>query len=233
MTRISGFGANPPDQRASFATEEQRRDTFSGDRTGDRNAGPGREAPFGQSGLGAQLGNEHERAFAEKMRTALGDGVQSAEAEDGPRGRLLAVAGGIPLPWPVLGMPAEAFTAAPTAGRAGWVGALVERIEQALQAQFSDALRSGVGLRLDLTGMGGPGSVTITLAPQALDVVFAHGGGAPSAELAAIAQSLADRLQARFPDRVVRIRESTDGPEERPSGGIEEVSRLLGRQGGR
>jgi hypothetical protein len=50
-------------------------------------------------------------------------------------------------------------------------------------------------------------------------------------DYALAAQALADRLQARFSRRIVRIHEAGDGHEAKASHGLDEISRLLTGRG--
>lgn len=236
MTRVGGPGTNPAEGRLPSATDDarrtfgdDRRDWFSGGRPGNPDGGLGRDTRFGREGPGAGIGDDRENAFRDRMRHALGEVADGTGAsEDAARTRLLAVAGGMPLP---AGLPVAAAEGG--AGRAEWAGVLVDRVEQALRAQPLDGARAGISLKLDLADpVHGVTGLTITMSAAGIDVVLTRAGAEATAAWLAAAQALADRLQARFPGRMVRVHEVEDGRPARAAHGLDEISRLFGQQGG-
>lgn len=96
--------------------------------------------------------------------------------------------------------------------RVGWLETLYTRIEQALL--HSPATADG-SIRLDLQlaaeGMEGLQGVEIAMSSTALDVVLSRTEGQATAEYLAATQALAERLQERFPRRIIRIHDAVAG----------------------
>lgn len=234
MTRVGGPGPNLVEGFPTPAENERgtREDRFAGGRPGRESLG--REMGF-QSGVGGQSStDERETSFREKMRQALGEAkiVEDRNDEQGSQ-RLLAIAG-----VGVASLPANAVAPADqqvglSPGVANQVDMLTHRIEQALRAEMRDGVPAGFSLRLDLPDAGSISGVTITMSSDSIDIVFTRAGSETTAEYLLAAQALAERLQARFSRRIVRIHEVDGSPETKPSQGLDEISRLLGRSGDR
>lgn len=109
--------------------------------------------------------------------------------------------------------------------------AMIERIEKAVLARSIDTLPGAVSLTLDFGDIGGSiGGVTITLAAGSIDLLLSRTGEVAAGPYLQAAQMLADRLHARFPNRVVRILEAPARRETAPEG-LAAFSRLLDPSG--
>ena len=228
MIRIFGPGDSFPvplrEDRKDLDTERQLHD----DRMGQQR--PGRDISSGQSGIGANAGDQRETAFQEKMQQALGYAIDNAPFEDKTEHVLLASTGTSPHA-PSAGRHEAAPSQTAAAGQAPWVGAVAHRIEQALMVPPIPA--APLTLRLDLPDGSGIGALSLTMTATSIDVVLIRSGGEASAELMQAAQALADRLHARFSRRIVRIHEVQAEAEARPSEGLDAISRLLQNPGTR
>ncbi|WAJ30521.1 hypothetical protein [Antarcticirhabdus aurantiaca] len=125
----------------------------------------------------------------------------------------------------------ERAGATPAGARVAGIEDLALRVEKAAEASFA-AASAGEPLRIDFpVGGTGIGGLTLTITPDAIDLVFLCDEAGMGA-LAAAAQSLADRLHARWPGRTVRIHEKIDvaAADDRAAGdGLSEISQLFGR----
>jgi hypothetical protein len=172
-------------------------------------------------------------AFEESLRRALGESGQQAErgrsgaqdrdtddeATDVDPGQLHLLAqaerpSGFAL-MPPLAAPA------PTANEAAArVEALAVRIEQAARAEMALAPGQPIALRLDLGDMvPGLSALTMEMTADGIDVTLTRSTGPASEELVRAAQMLAERLQARFSRRIVRVLDAPAPPRE-PSGDV-------------
>lgn len=207
------------DTRRSLPDEHERRAGRNHTSLGDM-----RSNDFG---LGRELADEREQAFAQRLTHALGkDDKQSEVAPPEEALRVLAVAG--------LALPVANLT--PTAGpeavaETGRLDAMIERIEKAVSARSIEALPGAVSLKLDFGDLGGSiGGVTITLAPGSIDLVLTRVGETADAPYLVAAQELADRLHARFPNRIVRVLDA-EPQTSAAAQGLSAFSRLLDRSG--
>jgi hypothetical protein len=188
---------NAVDTRRSLPDEHERR--------ASRNfAGLGDSMRSNDFGLGRELADDREQAFAKRLTQALGERDMKVEPAPGDEVlRVLAVAG---LSLPVVGLTPARPEPAVEHGR---LDAMIERIEKAVTARSIEALPGAVSLKLDFGDLGGSiASVTITLAPGSVDLVLTRVGEATDGPYVQAAQMLADRLHARFPKRVVRVLEA-------------------------
>lgn len=230
MTRVNaapgGPGWNPagedPPQGPSARSGAQR-----GDAGGE---GLGTGFRFGQAHHSAHSFGDREEAFSEKMRLELQKDAAAGEETPPHLLRLLAVAEALPLPLsgPLAGPPEIAGT---QPARQDRIAAVADRIEQALKAGRVAAAGDGSpGLRLSIPDPGGDiSAVTLTMDAQTIEVVLTPAGPGSDNDILAAAQSLAERLQARFSRRTVRILEAPAAQGAEP-GGMDEISRLLGRR---
>jgi hypothetical protein len=158
-------------------------------------------------------------AFEESLRRALGESGQEAERDragardrdtddeatdvDPGQLRLLAQAerpSGFAL------MPQPAAPAPASGEAAARVEALAVRIEQAMRAEMALAPGQPIALRLDLGDMvPGLSSLTVAMTADGIDVTLTRSTGPASEELLRAAQMLAERLQACFARRQVRV----------------------------
>lgn len=235
MTRIGDTGAGLGGQ--SLPPRESRRDMqggpgqLPGGGTGLLRDGLSREAGQGQYGLDAGLTGDRQALFLDKVRRALVENETDGGGGDidGQASRLLAIAGDIAAPRPFDGGPAPAGSATgDVSGRTAEITRLAERIERSVDGEMAGGLRSGVSLRLDIQDAGGgPRSLTLTMTATSIDVVLSPPEGGLPDGYAVAAQALADRLQARFSRRIVRIHEAGAGDDAKASRGLDEISRLL------
>jgi hypothetical protein len=165
-------------------------------------------------------------------------GGRNAKAEDAAL-RLIAVAHA-PASFDPLNPAAAAAAAAPARSDApARTEAIAERIatqvEQALKAELWTGAGRPVTLALPLDGMvDGLAGVTLTLSAGSLDIVLQRNGGVVSDDLIKAAQGLAERLQARFARRTVRVLDSVtaDGGATAGAGGFGAIAHLLHREDG-
>ncbi len=207
------------DTRRSLPDEHERRAGRNHTSLGDM-----RSNDFG---LGRELADEREQAFARRLTQALGNNDARPEAAPAEEAlRVLAVAGlSLPVASPVAGARPEA------AGETGRLDAMIERIEKAVSARAVETLPGAVSLKLDFGDLGGSiGGVTITLAPGSIDLVLSRVGETADAPYLQAAQALADRLHARFPKRIVRVLEA-EPQASAPAQGLAAFSRLLDPSG--
>ena len=96
--------------------------------------------------------------------------------------------------------------------RVEWLENLVTRIDQALLTvpKTPDG-KFTLALQLAPNGMEGLRGVEISMSPTTLDVVLSRTQGQATGEYLAATQALAERLQDRFPKRVIRIHEVVSG----------------------
>lgn len=94
------------------------------------------------------------------------------------------------------------------AQRVEWLESLCTRIDHALLSipRTPDG-RFTLALQLTQHGTEGLHGVELSMSPMALDVVLSRTGGQASVEFLAATQALAERLQEKFPKRVIRIHE--------------------------
>ncbi|MBC8129615.1 MAG: hypothetical protein H7Y08_04755, partial [Rhizobiaceae bacterium] len=105
-----------------------------------------------------------------------------------------------------------------------------ERIERAWLDELRLPGPKPSTLRLEFTdGLAGLKAITVAVSPDNVDVTLTPDGPERMAEYAAAAQGLADRLQARFPGRTIRILEAQLPAGNEPSGGFDDLSRLFQR----
>lgn len=233
MTRVTATpgGVGPGGVGWNPAADDGRHDPSarSGMERGDAGGhGLGTGFRFGQAHHSPHSFGDREDTFGEMMRLELRKDAAAGE-EAPPHLRLLAVAGETPLP---LSGPqaAPSESAGTQPARQDRLAAVADRIEQALKGERIPVAGDGsLSLRLSIPDPGGDiGAVTLTMDAQTIEVVLTPAGPGGDDILAA-AQLLAERLQARFSGRTVRILEApaTPGPE---SGGMDAISRLLGRR---
>jgi hypothetical protein len=233
MSRVGAPGAEPPPRNPSDLADEGGFDT--------RRDGKGTALDLGlnlgQQGFSSFAGKERQAVFEASVRRAAGDddGVAAKPRED----KVLAVAEEprglpqMPLAAPQL-TTAVADPAGPTlVDRAGDVAV---RVEQAIRAELSHGLGGPISLKLPIGDLfPGIDAVTITMSADALDIGIQRSGAEISDALLAAAQALADRLQARFSKRIVRVIDvagpaaAGDAP---PADGLTEIARLLRRSDG-
>lgn len=232
MTRIGNIGA--PEESCHDLQREP--GGLPGGGTSRSRDGLGREMGRGQFELDAGAAGDRNALFLSKVRRALGENGTDDDGDgtDEQASRLLAVAGEPAALRLIDGLPATAgLVAGYASGRTAEVARLAERIEQSIKGEMAGNLRSGFRLRLDLQNAGdGPQSLTLTMTTNSIDVVLSSPEGGLSADYALAAQALADRLQARFSRRVVRIYEANAENELRASHGLDEISSLLAGRGG-
>jgi predicted nucleic acid-binding Zn ribbon protein len=98
-------------------------------------------------------------------------------------------------------------------GRVEWIETLYSQIEHAVLSA-APGTPDGIftlGLQLAVEGKEGLRSVEISMSPTALDVVLSRTEGQATVEYLAATQALAERLQERFPRRIIRIHETAAG----------------------
>lgn len=218
----------PPSVEDPHAVDTRRSLPDEHEHRASRNfAGLGDSMRSGDFGLGRELGDEREQAFAQRLTHALGERDTKVEPAQGDEAlRVLAVAG-LALPVAALAPSARPEATAET----GRLDAMIERIEKAVTARSIEALPGAVSLKLDFGDLGGSiGGVTITLAPASIDLVLTRVGETTSEPYLQAAQMLADRLHARFPKRIVRVLEA-EPQTAAPAQGLAAFSRLLDPSG--
>jgi len=230
MTRLPGIGPTPPEVAAQRARDEHSRFDEPRDAAGRRGARDGSfnaEMRFGQFDLERGLSDDRGAAFLDKVRRALSESGEAAST-DGDAGapRLLAMAGD-----PQAAASADA-AALPAPGRdvpaSVRIEALVERIEQSLRGALAPGPGGSLSIRLDLGGAGGFAGISVSMSPDMVDIVLSRAGFPAAEDLAVAAQVLADRLQMRFPRRIVRVFEAP-GRDGGGPGGLDEIGALLSR----
>lgn len=241
MTRIGDMGAGMVGGRS--LPRESRRDLqdgpgqMPGGGAGLSRDGLSREMGQGQYELDAGSTGDRQAFFLDKVRRALVENRAEGDAgdADGMAPRLLAVAGEVVAPRLFEGAPAKAGPdAGDASGRVAEITRLAERIERSVEGEMAGNLRSGISLRLELQDAGdGPRGLTLTMTATSIDVVLSSPEGGLPEDYALAAQALADRLQARFSRRIVRIHEAGDGRGMKASHGLDEISRLLTGRGDR
>lgn len=180
-------------------------------------------------------GFERAPAFAARVRAVLRE-TGSGQDEDGERPpaedvRVLAALAAAPVgvPGQTAAAPGGLDTADPASGTAALVARLGERLEAVLRAER--AAGAGLPLRLEipLDGMvEGLQSVAVEMTGTDLAVTFTRAPDRDGTALAAAACGLAERLQARFGGRTIRVLERAarqSGLAEKP---FVTIGRLLG-----
>jgi len=146
---------------------------------------------------------ERAATFERRIESALEREQPGGEYPGAADARLLASAGAMPLPDPVIPQ-----------GRSmeGRIEAVERQIAAALPGKWQHP--SGEPLSFLLQGAGladtGLASITLTLTPEGLDVTLVASDPDAGDLFRQAAQALADRLQHRFPRRLVRIFEAAD-----------------------
>lgn len=218
------LGSSPPDpMRQPFARrdprERSKRDEFGRGDRGEDGEGFGRPPAFA-----ARL-----RAVLRETGGRQGDDGERPPADDR---QVLAALQAAPIGVPVLASataPGELDPAGSVPGTAALVARLAERLDAVLRAER--AAGAGLPLRLEIPLDGvveGLQSVSVEMTGADLTVTFTRSSGCAATALAAAARGLAERLQARFGGRTIRVLERAtryDAPAESP---FETIGRLLG-----
>lgn len=229
MTRVGHGG---PGDAGQGAPDFAGRESFEGGREAfrQRDGGETSGRREGRAGLlGGRLAGgdgspfasaDRSAAFERSVEAAAGDRVQTAAVEDAPeRDRVLALVEWAAPPSPFIPEPVVPPLAPLAPNIEARVTDVVSRVEQAIRAElFQDAGRP-VSIRIELPENGdGVQSITIAMSATTLDVRLQRGDGRVTDDLLAAAQALAERLQARFSRRVVRVLDAGEGAAARGNG---------------